>query len=214
MEGTNYPELSCRAFVEKLASAAPTPGGGGASALCGALGMALGNMVISLTLGKKKYADVQEEMEALQQKANDLQERLLGLMDEDAAAFTPLSKAYGLPKTTPEELALRERVMEEALGTACGPPMAIMECCAQAMAFLEVIAAKGSVMAVSDAGAGMNLCLCAMESAVLNIYINTASMKDRDHAKRLEGKADGLLAEYRPRAGAVTDAVLAKLRKQ
>ena len=117
-ETRSFTALPCNDFVEILASKAAVPGGGGASALVGSIGVALGHMVGSLTLGKKKYAAVEEDIQRCQQKANSLAKRLLDLMDEDARAFEPLSKVYGLPHATPESLAKWEkqkRLMVERL---------------------------------------------------------------------------------------------------
>jgi formiminotetrahydrofolate cyclodeaminase len=115
----DYSEKSCEVFVQALASKEPVPGGGGASALVGAIGMALGNMVGSLTLNKKKYADVQEDIMDLKEKADDVQCELLKLIAKDADAFKPLSAAYGLPKDTDLQRAEKARVMEKALKDAC-----------------------------------------------------------------------------------------------
>ena len=139
---------SCRRFVEVLASDAPAPGGGGAAALVGAIGTALGNMVGSLTLGKKKYADVEAEILALKGKCDLLQSELLDQVPADAEGFVPLAKAYGIPKDDPNRAA----VLEEATITACKVPMHIMELCCQALDCVAVFAAKGSRLAVSDAG--------------------------------------------------------------
>ena len=124
-----FTKRSCEEFVDVLASKAPVPGGGGASALVGAIGMALGNMVGSLTVGKKKYADVEEEMWELKGKADALQKELLALIERDAEVFEPLSKAYGMPRETEEEKAEKARVMEIVLKDACSVPMEIMEKC-------------------------------------------------------------------------------------
>ena len=119
---------SCRRFVEVLASDAPAPGGGGAAALVGAIGTALGNMVGSLTVGKKKYADVQDEILALKAKCDDLQKQLLDQVEADDKGFVPLAKAYGIPKDDPN----RDKILEEATITACAVPMHIMELCCKA----------------------------------------------------------------------------------
>ena len=185
-------EHTAASFTEMLASPAPVPGGGGASALAGALGIALGDMVGELTVGKKKYADVEEDVKALMARAQKLRIRLLELVDGDAEAFAPLAKAYGIPKDDPD----RERIMEEALKTACGAPMEILRACAQSIEVIRGFAEKGSRLAVSDAGCGAILCRAAMQAAVLNIYINTKSMKDRAAAGALEAEADGLLEKY------------------
>ena len=118
---------SCRKFVEILASDAPAPGGGGAAALVGAVGTALGNMVGSLTVGKMKFADIEEEMLALKARCDGLQADLLALIAKDAEVFEPLSKAYGLPKETEEQRVYKAQVMEEATLLACSVPMEIME---------------------------------------------------------------------------------------
>ena len=120
---------SCRRFVEVLASDAPAPGGGGAAALVGAIGTALGNMVGSLTVGKKKYADVQDEILALKAKCDDLQKQLLDQVEADDKGFVPLAKAYGIPKDDPN----RDKILEEATITACAVPMHIMELCCEAL---------------------------------------------------------------------------------
>ena len=101
----NFKSQTCEDFIEVLASKAAVPGGGGASALAGAIGIALGNMVGSLTVGKKTYADVEEEIIECKKQADEIAKEFLELMDKDAEAFEPLSKAYGLPKSTPEEIA-------------------------------------------------------------------------------------------------------------
>ena len=141
---------NCRKFVEVLASDAPAPGGGGAAALVGAIGTALGNMVGSLTVGKKKYADVQDEIIELKAKCDALQKELLDQVEADEVNFLPLAKAYGIPKDDPT----RDEVMEKATIIACSTPMKIMELCCQAIEYISVFAAKGSRLAVSDAGCG------------------------------------------------------------
>ena len=141
---------SCRKFVEVLASDAPAPGGGGAAALVGAIGTALGNMVGSLTVGKKKYAEVEAEIIALKAKCDALQTELLNQVEMDEINFLPLAKAYGIPKDDPN----RDKVMEEATIIACSTPVKIMDLCAEAMECIKVFADKGSRLAVSDAGCG------------------------------------------------------------
>jgi len=188
-----FSSKSCGEFVELLASRAPVPGGGGASALVGALGTALGNMVGSLTVGKKKYADVEAEMWQLKARCDRLQEELLQLIDRDAQVFEPLARAYGMPKETPEEKEEKSRVMEAALKEACTVPMEIMEKCCEAVDLIVEFARKGSALAVSDAGVAAAFCLAALRGASLNVYINTGSMTDRVFAEALNRKADEML---------------------
>ncbi|MCR5000086.1 MAG: cyclodeaminase/cyclohydrolase family protein [Lachnospiraceae bacterium] len=188
-------ETRIQQFIEELSSDAPTPGGGGASGLVAACGMALGNMVLSLTTGKKKYAEFQPEIESLIAKANKLTEQLLLDVDADAKAFLPLSEAYGLPKTTPEEITYREKVMEEALVVASEAPLHMMDDIMQAMHLIHRIAEIGSRLAISDAGVGIQCCMAAIRGASLNVFINTNLMKNRDVAADMNHRADSLLAE-------------------
>ena len=158
-------EKSCGQFLAELAGKAPTPGGGGASALVGAAGVALGNMVGSLTTGKKKYAAVEAGIQALNARAETLRRELEALVQADAEAFAPLAAAYGLPKDTPEQAAHKAAVLEKALDAACAVPLQIMEKCAEGITLAEEYAAKGSVLAVSDAGCAAALCKAALPQA-------------------------------------------------
>ena len=144
----DFAQASCTEFVTVLASNAPVPGGGGASALVAAIGTALGNMVGSLTVGKKKYADVEAEIIALKAKCDSLQKDLLDQIAADAKGFEPLAKAYGIPKDDPN----RGQILEDATVVACQVPMKIMELCCESLDAIQVFAEKGSRLAVSDAG--------------------------------------------------------------
>ena len=207
-----FSTVPCNEFVEVLGSKAPVPGGGGASALVGAVGTALGNMVGALTVGKKKYADVEEEMKELMAKATTLQDELLHLIERDAEVFEPLSKAYGMPRETEEEKAEKARVMEIVLKDACSVPMEIMEKCCEAIDLIVEFAAKGSALAISDAGVGAAFCKAALEGASLNVYINTKSMKNREYADELNKKADEMLSVYTKKAEEIYQSVAARLR--
>lgn len=199
-------------FVEVLASKEPVPGGGGASALVGAVGMALGNMVGSLTVGKKKYADVEAEMQGLIVSARKIQSRLMELIGDDAKCFEPLAKAYGLPAETEEQRNEKNRVMEAALKVACTAPIEIMEACCQAIELIEEFAAKGSVLAISDAGVGAVFCKAALKGASLNVYINTKAMKNRECAQKLNKRCDTMLAVYPIKADKVFESVLVRVK--
>ena len=205
-----FTQLSCEKFVEELASKAPVPGGGGASALVGAVGAALGNMVGSLTVGKKKYADVQEDILALKAKADKLQAELLNLVERDAEVFEPLSRAYGLPKDSPQELAERTKVMEAALKNACSVPLLIMGKCGEAVELHREFAAKGTALAISDVGVGVALCKAALQGASLNVFINTKAMTDRAEAERANARAEELLDKYTDLADEIYSAVAAR----
>ena len=207
-----FSTVPCNEFVEVLSSKAPVPGGGGASALVGAVGTALGNMVGSLTVGKKKYADVEAEMWELKGKADVLQKELLTLIERDAEVFEPLSRAYGMPRETEEEKAEKARVMEIVLKEACSVPMEIMEKCCEALDLIVEFAAKGSALAISDAGVGAVFCKAALQGASLNVYMNTKSMKNREYAEELNQKADAMLEKYTKIADEVFESVLGRLK--
>ena len=200
-------EMSLNNFLEKLASASPVPGGGGASALAGALGIALGNMVGSLTVGKKKYADVEAEIIALNEKADVLRKELLVLVEKDAEVFEPLSKAYSIPKDDPT----RDVVMAEVLKQASEVPLNIMRKCCEALELIAVYAQKGSVIAISDAGCAAAMCRSALESAALNVYINTKSMKDRKLADAMNEEVSEMLDKYCPMASEIYSSVAGRL---
>lgn len=194
-------------FLAELASSAPTPGGGGAAALCGALAIALGNMVGNLTLGKKKYADVQEDIAALNEKAETLRKDFVALIDADAEAFKPLSRAYGIPKDDPA----RAEIMEAALKRAAEPPLEIMRKCAEALDVIADYAAKGSALAISDAGCAAALAIAAMKAAALNVRINTKSMADREAADKMNAEAAGLYEKYEKEAEEIYQNVYGRL---
>ena len=201
-----------QAFTDVLASKASVPGGGGASALVGAVGTALGSMVGALTVGKKKYADVEAEIIELMKKADVVRAELLKQIDEDARVFEPLSKAYGLPKETDEQKAEKEKIMEACLHEACSVPMEIMVKCCEAIELQKEFAAKGSSLAISDAGVGVAFCKAALQGASLNVFINTKSMKQRDYADGLNKQALDMLAKYVPMADEIYESVFARLR--
>ena len=196
---------SCREFVTVLASNEPAPGGGGASALVAALGTALGNMVGALTVGKKKYADVEEEIKALMKKCDDLQTQLLDQVPADAEGFVPLAKAYGIPKDDPS----RPEILEQATITACQVPMHIMELCCESIRAIKVFADKGSRLAVSDAGCGAAIVKSALQAASLNVFINTKTLQDRALAEQMNAKCLAMLDEYGKLADEIFESVKA-----
>lgn len=201
-------DRTLREFTDELASNAPVPGGGGAAALVGAVGIALGDMVGELTTGKKKYADVEEDIQRLMTEAKAVKDEFIRLIDADAEAFAPLAKAYGIPKDDPE----RDKIMEEALKNGAAVPMDIMRTCGKALDIIVEFAEKGSRLAISDAGCAATCCKAAIRAASLNVFINTKSMKDREFADQLNAEADELLAKYTQLADEVFDSVEGRLR--
>ncbi len=190
-------------FIDELASAAPTPGGGGAAAYCGALASALASMVGNLTVGKRAYADVEDDMRASLGRLAKVRGRLIALVDEDARAFEPLSAAYRMPRETPEQRAAKDAALQEALVGATEVPLAIMHACADVVRECDFMAHCGSRMAVSDAGVAVAFAKAALLGASLNVYINIGSMADEPRADRYRGEADALIAEYAARADEV-----------
>ncbi len=199
-------------FLEVLSSSAPVPGGGGACGYVAAVGMSLGNMVLSLTTGKKKYAQYQEEVERLIEEATELTKELSECMDKDAKAFEPLSKAYGLPRETEEQIKYRTEVMEKALFTASEAPLAMMKKILQAIEMIERIAEIGNRIAISDAGVGVEMCKAALNGAALNVFINTKMMKKRETADKMNAEAEQLLEKGNQIADAVYQRVFDAVR--
>ena len=198
-------------YIEVLGRKVPVPGGGGASAFAAAAGTALGRMVGSLTVGKKRYADVEQQMLEKMEMCRRLEKEFLRLSDEDARVFEPLSRAYRLPSSTEEEVRRKKEVMELALARACSVPLRIMENCAKAVELVRFFAENGSKLARSDAGTAAAFLRAAMEGASLNVWINTRLMENREEADRLNAKAGELLKVYVPAAQAIFDNVAAQL---
>ena len=181
-------------FIEALASKAPTPGGGGASAYAGALASALASMVGNLTVGKKKYAAVEERVQAELLELEATRLRLLELIDGDAAAFAPLAAAYGMARDTDEAAAAQRAALQVALVDACEVPLEIMRQCVQVIESCVFMAKHGSVLALSDAGAAVVLAKAALLSASLNVRINIGSMADKARAKAYRDQMEDLIA--------------------
>ena len=204
--------MTIQEFLDVLSSKEPVPGGGGASALAGALGNALGQMVANLTIGKKKYAQVEDEIKELAERMKGIQGQFTQLADQDAKVFAPLAKCYSLPSDTEEEKAYKAEVMEARLLDASLVPMEIMEKAAEMLEIMDILADKGSRMAVSDVGVGVQFIRTALLGAVMNVYINTKSMKNREKAEEMNEKAERLIREGTEAADRIYQKVLGQLR--
>ena len=180
-------------FLDELASNAPAPGGGSVAAVSGALGAALVSMVCNLTLGKKAYADVQEEINDLLAESEALRQELTGLLEEDVKAYTGYSKAAKMPRGTEEEKAERQVVMQAALKVATDVPLTIAEAAVKVMDLCMPAAEKGNKWAVSDAGVAVLMAEAALRSAALNVLINLGSLKDEEFVADGRAKLDSLL---------------------
>ena len=204
--------MTIQEFLDVLSSKEPVPGGGGASALAGALGNALGQMVANLTIGKKKYARVEDESKELAERMKGIQGQFSALADQDAKVFAPLAKCYSLPSGTEEEKAYKAEVMEARLLEASLVPMEIMEKAWEMLEIMDILADKGSRMAVSDVGVGVQFIRTALLGAVMNVYINTKSMKNREKAEEMNEKAERLIKEGTEAADRIYQKVLGQLR--
>jgi formiminotetrahydrofolate cyclodeaminase len=200
-------DRSCAEFACALAAKTAVPGGGGAAAYAGALAAALCSMVGNFTAGKKQYAAVEQDVQRMLADGEAVRARLLALVDEDAAAFLPLSRAYGMPADDPARADTLEQCTKDALAA----PLDMMREIARAVELLEEMKEKGSRMLASDVGCGAALAAAAMRAASMNVFVNTKALADRGYAAAVEAEADGLLA-YAARADAVADAVAAGLR--
>lgn len=195
--------VSCTEFLEALSSKEPVPGGGGACAYNGALGISLGSMVGNLTLGNKKYEDVYDQIRILLSKSDILQKDFIALVGKDAEAFFPLANCYGLPKSTEEEKRAKDNAMQVALMAASKVPMQIAECCGRGIDLMEEYAKIGTRIAISDVGVGVYFLKAALLGAKLNVKINTKLMKNETLKTSIELEVDMLAREYEKKADAV-----------
>lgn len=196
--------LSLDRFSEELFSKNAIPGGGGATALVGALAVSLGAMAANLTVGKVKYAEHTARLEEILIRAEELRVHLLELIDEDAKGFGEVSKAY---KLKPKD----EEVIEKALVSAATPPLNMMEALKEVIELLDELSAKTSVLVVSDVGVGAKLAGAALSSAYLNIVVNTRLMKNKAEAESLEKKAENLYF-YGKKADEIYDKIVNIIR--
>ncbi len=192
-------------FLDEGASNSAAPGGGSVSALAGALGAALTSMVCHLTIGKKKYADVQSEMEKILIQSEDLRKKLTLLVDEDTAAFGKVMVALGMPRETDEEKDKRSRAIQEATKAATLVPSKLLELCEEGAALAQNVAEKGNRNSLSDAGVSLLLFQAAAHGAALNVRTNLAGLEDRlfrdessDKVNSVISRIDSMMADYLP----------------
>ncbi len=198
-------------FADELSTDSPAPGGGSVAALMGALSAALSAMVTNLTHGKKKYKDVWEKMDETGQKAQMLKYRYLELIDKDTQAFDRVMAAFSLPKKTEEEKKIRENAIEEASKEATLVPLTVLKETIELVKIAEIVAEKGNVNSVSDAGVAALAALSAAKSAYLNVIINTASLKDREFAESINKEAEAILKNVEEKASSVFEKVKSKI---
>lgn len=198
-------DLSVTDFIAKTYGSDPVPGGGSVSALCGALAAALGEMVTALTIGRKKYAEVEEEMKELAPKMAETREKLLDFIDKDAEAYNVVFQAFKMPKDTDEEKAARSAAIQDATLKAALVPLEVAQTCVDMMDSLVEIAAKGNQNAVTDACVALMCARTAALGAILNVKINLSSLKDDEKRNELSEKCDLLHDLAIIKEGAVID---------
>lgn len=199
-------------FIEQVAAATPTPGGGGAAAYCGALGSALSSMVGNITLNNKRYADVHDDVGHTLDALADVRAELFELVDRDAQAFAPLAAAYRMPRATEDETHQRQEAIQGALTGAIEVPLAIMQACVRVIELSDFLAHHGSRFVLSDVAAGVSFAKGALKGAALNVYVNAASLDNRQQAQCYTDGADRLVAEYGRKADEIYDHVLKEIR--
>ncbi len=208
MMGEKLTDRSCARFAEELASGSPVPGGGGAAAMIGALASALGAMAVTLSMGKKKFLSCEQEHRQILEQTQALRRRFLELVEEDAAAFEPLSRAYSMDKSAPD---YGETLRTATLRAARAPYEMLQACCRLAV-LLEQLQDKCSVLLLSDLGCAASAARSCMECAAMNVLVNTRLLPGDPEAAALAEETGAALREYAPRAQAVADSVTAFLR--
>ena len=191
----NAAHMTTMEFVDALAAGQPTPGGGGAAALTGSQAAALVSMVINFTIGKKKYAEVEAEMQGYLARSEALRRELLAAVDADAAAFDAVAATYALPKESEAEKAARTAAMQAALKHAAATPFEVAEKCLELMKLAAPVGAKGNTNVVSDAATALYLAFAALKSAIVNVNVNLKFIKDETFVSDWAAKVDSLLAE-------------------
>ncbi len=181
-------------FLNQLASQSATPGGGSAAAVMGAQSAALTSMVCNLTIGKPKYAAVENDMLVLLKQSEALRERFTAMIKADVEVFNRVMASYGMAKQTEEQKILRNAELQAALKEATEVPLACAKACAEAIALSKMAAEKGNVNVVTDAGVAVMSAYAAMKSAALNVYINIKSLKDTDFAEQSEKQLEAILS--------------------
>jgi len=204
---------SLQKYLEELSSNSPTPGGGNVAALCGALSASLGTMVCNLTIGKKKYLDVETEMNEMKVKLNVYVDKFISLAKYDNEAFDRVIDAFKLPKETDEQKKLRIEAIEKSTLEAASVPADVIKNCREIIPFLETISKKGNQNSLSDAGVAVAVIAAASEGAFLNVLINYSSLSEKQKASGLLMQAENLNNEVKEEAKYVLDVISSKIRR-
>jgi formiminotetrahydrofolate cyclodeaminase len=198
-------------FLDELAGKSPTPGGGSAAAIMGAMGAALASMVANFTVGKKGYEDVDAGMRSLLERSEDLRRRLADTIEADVEAFGQVMAAYRLPRGTDAEKSARAEAVQAALKQAADVPLACAELCREVLDLCLPVAQGGNSMVISDAGVAVLAAEAALRSAALNVWVNLASIRDADYVTDRRNRLESLLSGSRERTEEVYRLVRGKL---
>jgi len=188
-------DTSIELFLDDLASRNPTPSGGSAAAVMGAMGAALVSMVCNLTIGRTQYRDFEEELKSVLTKAEGLRRDLIKMIEEDMQAFDGVMRAYRMPRLTKDETATRAQVIQTALKTATLVPMRCCRACGEVIILGRVVGDKGNRNVVSDAGVATVAAYAALRSAALNVFTNAKVITDRIFAEKQLVELEQLLSE-------------------
>jgi methenyltetrahydrofolate cyclohydrolase len=187
-------QSSVEKFLDDLASGNPTPGGGSAAAIMGAMGAALVSMVCNVTIGKKGYETVETEMRSVLGESERVRRRLTAMVAEDIAAFDSILAAYKLPKATEEDKTVRAAAIQAGLRRATEVPLDCARVCAEVIALSRRASEQGYLNVISDGGVGVLAGFTGLRSAALNVYINAPALKDRVFAAQATAELEKLLA--------------------
>jgi formiminotetrahydrofolate cyclodeaminase len=191
---TQIKDTAIEPFLDQLASSAATPGGGSAAAIIGAMGAALVSMVCNLTIGKKKYAEVEGEMQDVLARTEALRTRLTGMIQDDVKAFDAVMGAYGMPKETDAEKAARDKAIQAALKLATDVPLACARAAREVIDLAAIASDKGNLNVISDAGVGVLAGYAALRSAALNVLTNARMITDKTFAEAKLKELNELMA--------------------
>ena len=203
---------SIQKYLEELSSNSPTPGGGNVAALCGSLSASLGTMVCNLTIGKKKYLDVESEMNELKQKLHSYIDKFISLAKSDNEAFERVMDAFKLPKETDEQKKLRSEAIEKSTFEAAYVPAEVIKNCREVITLLEPVSKKGNQNSLSDAGVAIAVIAAASEGAFLNVLINYSSLNEKQKASQLLIQSENLNNEVKEEAHFLLSEITAKIR--
>lgn len=203
--------MTCKDFIEELASSSPAPGGGSVSALAGALSAALVSMVANLTVGKEQFKKDQDELEKTLAKAAELKIKLRDYVDQDTEAFNRVMDAFKLPKGTEEEKQARSQAIQEAMKQAAILPMEVASSCLEVLRLSKIVVTKGNPNALSDGGVAALMAFAGLQGAIFNVDINLGSIKDEQFVQQMRERKEEALAEAQTMRGEIMEAVQERL---